>query len=51
MYIITKRQNFQWKVFLGVLPNDAGICSSSKVNAWTSMQGVTASQILNERLK
>lgn len=52
MYIITKEgKRLSMESVLGVLPNDAGITAQAKVNAWTSMQGVTASQILNERLK
>lgn len=52
MYILTKEgKRLSMESVLGVLPNDAGITAQAKVNAWTSMQGVTAPQILNERLK
>lgn len=52
MYILTKEgKRLSMESVLGVLPNDAGITAQAKVNAWTSMQGVTAPQILNKRLK
>ena len=52
MYIITKEgKKLSMESVLGVLPNHAGILAQAKINAWASMQGITAPEILNERLK
>jgi uncharacterized membrane-anchored protein YhcB (DUF1043 family) len=52
MYIITKEgKRLSMESILGVLPNHAGITNQAKINAWASMQNITAPEILNERLK
>lgn len=52
MYIITKEgKRLSMESILGVLPNHAGITNQAKINAWASMQNITALEILNERLK
>ena len=52
MYIITKEgKKLSMESVLGVLPNHAGILAQAKINAWASMQGITAPEILSERLK
>ena len=52
MYIITKEgKRLSMESVLGVLPNHAGISAQAKINAWASMQGITAPEILSERLK
>jgi len=52
MYLITKEGKYlKAEDIMGVLPDDSGITAQAKVNAWTSMQNVTAPEILNERVK
>ena len=52
MYIITKEgKRLSMESVLGILPNHAGITAQAKINAWASMQTITAPEILNERLK